>query len=363
MTDSGWDEPKNLKILIIEDNESDRLLISRSLKSITSYSFDVSVAHSLSEAKAFIQQERFHVALIDYLVEADFGTDIIPLLADQNPTCVPILLSGQITPEVHRRALEVGILASLSKDSLSGSQLEATIRQVLHTHRNHRAGTSANDAPSRGAEFPAALENNSNDMLSAGGNDKNLGSAHLPKPVVVNADLDNASSVDFSSKEIAPAAKGQTFNLQTVVLAALREMSLVDSVSDVFLLSQLSTLDMEVRGDADAFCKALSKFFAEIQAALPKGNILMTVFEPSELSNDIILICQELHDLGDISIDATSQHGVMLSAQQLLSVCDASIKFGNVGQDGRVEIVRVSLSKASNSPDINYSSSSSFYKH
>ncbi len=303
-----WVEPVDLKVLVLEDDRDDELLISRTLKSISSYNFDISVAETLKEAKDLIRKNYFHVAFIDYVIEDDYGIDIIPALITANPQCIPVLLSGQITPEVHRRALEVGVLASLSKDGLSGSQLETTLRQAFHSQHQ-----------------------------------KTQKDTNQPKQKWLRLDPAMAPP-----EQQETSTSSTTFNLQTATMEALKNLSAYDAVSDIFMLGQHSIMDMEVIGSKDAFQNSLTTFISCLKGSLPHETILVAVFESTALTNDLVLLCDGLDKFDLSKIESGGQHDIMFSSQELLASCDSSLKLGSTDYEGNAEIVRLSIAKPEN---------------
>ncbi len=119
-----------IRALIVEDEPADAKLIERVLDRLESYRVSSSVVGDLKSAQAAAARERFDVAFIDYDLGGHCGVDLVPQLA-QSGSCVSVLLTGQLTPAVHERALAAGVLASLSKDRLDVSAVEVAMRQAL----------------------------------------------------------------------------------------------------------------------------------------------------------------------------------------------------------------------------------------
>lgn len=121
---------RDIRALIVEDEPADVTMIERVLSRIESYRIHTSVAPDLKTARDVASRERFDVAFIDYDLGGACGVDIVPILAESG-SCASVLLTGQLTSKVHERALAAGVLASLSKDRLDVTLVEAAMRQAF----------------------------------------------------------------------------------------------------------------------------------------------------------------------------------------------------------------------------------------
>ncbi|MEQ8825431.1 MAG: response regulator [Filomicrobium sp.] len=142
-------EPEHLRILVVEDEPADRLLIERTLNKVKGFFTYVAYASDLETARQIMYDVPFDVALLDFMVVGECGAELIPELTERNPKCAPILVTGQLSPATHHHAILMGAVASLPKDKLDPLLLEVTIRHAVLTCLRSQASKSAEDSVRR----------------------------------------------------------------------------------------------------------------------------------------------------------------------------------------------------------------------
>ena len=124
----------NLRALLVEDSPSDALIISRLLRLSSEERFEVEHVTSLSEAMAAIARTSFDVVLLDLGLPDARGLDAFSMLGDKLSFPV-IVTSGMSDEKLAARAVKLGAQDYLTKDDLSGPQLERSIRYARERHR------------------------------------------------------------------------------------------------------------------------------------------------------------------------------------------------------------------------------------
>ncbi|OUR79693.1 hypothetical protein A9Q83_04700 [Alphaproteobacteria bacterium 46_93_T64] len=124
------DQPIN--VLIVDDDKVDRKLVKRLLNNVENCDYLIDEAKSFSTACAFIESKTYDVALIDYVLGAETGVQLIRELTNQNILMPCIMLTSMNSSECDNLALEAGASDFLSKDDLSSRSLERVIRYTLH---------------------------------------------------------------------------------------------------------------------------------------------------------------------------------------------------------------------------------------
>ncbi len=82
-----------LKILVIEDDQSFCLVISRWLKES-----EVKTTSNVSEALEFVKKENFNLAIVDYKVNGnETGVDFLKKINEQKSSLPVIIISGYTT--------------------------------------------------------------------------------------------------------------------------------------------------------------------------------------------------------------------------------------------------------------------------
>lgn len=128
-----------VRCLVIDDSETDCILIRRHLKRSTRWRFDITIANSIEGAIDLIRREQFDVAMVDYFLGADYGTRFIETAGGRNAPFPIILLTGLGAPRIDETALAAGASDYLEKQGLSTEMLERTILYARERHRYERA--------------------------------------------------------------------------------------------------------------------------------------------------------------------------------------------------------------------------------
>ena len=188
---------ESLNVLIVEDEPADAALIERTLRRMEGFKVEVKLATDLTAARRAVDQHRFEAALIDYSIRGDCGLDLVPHLTSPKQTCAPILLTGQLTHAVHRRAISAGVLASLPKDRLDPLLLGTAISHALQTRYLLAALHSCSDQLARAR----------NERLDVAGNFAHLLANALQPVVNCAAGLEDAIVSQGATAQVAGQAK------------------------------------------------------------------------------------------------------------------------------------------------------------
>ncbi len=125
-----------IKILMIDDDEEDFIIVKDLLIEIGSNRYVIDWTPSYKEGLKLILEKRHDVFLVDYRLGADNGLELIRE-AFKNGCVVPlILLTGQNDIEIDTQAMKVGVADYLVKGAISSSQLERTIRYSIAEAKN-----------------------------------------------------------------------------------------------------------------------------------------------------------------------------------------------------------------------------------
>ncbi len=136
MTRQSETEQVRGRILVVEDDVTVARTYSRMLRGL---GFDVDICPTLADARARLHAGRgFVIALIDVGLPDGSGLELLEDIRTRFPATVPLVVTGQLDPEVSLECWTRGVLA-LNKP-LVGAQLEALIMEVVvrHDHWVHR---------------------------------------------------------------------------------------------------------------------------------------------------------------------------------------------------------------------------------
>ena len=130
---------KPVKILIIEDDEDDYIIMKELLSEIDTRAFIITWANNYDEAVKLLKENDFDICMLDYRLGAHDGLEILKELTSFDTDVPVIFLTGQGEYRIDVQAMEAGAADYLIKDSLTSSILERSIRYTLDRASASRA--------------------------------------------------------------------------------------------------------------------------------------------------------------------------------------------------------------------------------
>gem|GEM_PF-277711 len=127
---------KQIKILLIEDDEADYLHIDALLKECRVGSYHITWARSFDGGLEFLENvdHDFHVCLLDYRLGGRSGVDLLRDHGSKFKTPV-IMLSGAGSYEVDAEAMRLGAADYFDKQEATSSILERSMRYAIRNYR------------------------------------------------------------------------------------------------------------------------------------------------------------------------------------------------------------------------------------
>lgn len=122
---------KPIKILLVEDDEDDYLIAKSYLSEIKQFPFKLDWVQTYAEAVEAIKKAHHEIYLIDYLLGAKSGLELLQMLKDTDKDLPAIMLTGKGDERIDRQAIELGAYDYLEKSSLRADALERSIRYAL----------------------------------------------------------------------------------------------------------------------------------------------------------------------------------------------------------------------------------------
>lgn len=119
-----------LKVLLIDDNESDQVLLKRFLSRLKEFQFDIKTAMNSKEALSINSAFRADIAFVDYFLGNETGLDIIHLLKNEYSELDCILLTGHGDESVVSEAFKAGASDYISKTELNTELIERSFRYI-----------------------------------------------------------------------------------------------------------------------------------------------------------------------------------------------------------------------------------------
>lgn len=130
-------EGETLRLLLIEDDEDDFLILRELLEDVPDRHFRLEWVSSYDEGRARALLREHDVLLVDYRLGADSGLALISELNAQPSPLPMILLTGLGDSELDGRAIELGASDYLVKGEFSGPMLARSIRYARDRAQIH----------------------------------------------------------------------------------------------------------------------------------------------------------------------------------------------------------------------------------
>ena len=123
-----------MKILIVEDSESEAFLIETLFRSNDGFAGELLHVADIDDARCHLENGGFDIAFIDHFLGAETGTSLIRSAGGRRCLTPMVLMSGNVSPEVEAEALAAGAMDYVDKDLLSSALLDRTVKFVLKNH-------------------------------------------------------------------------------------------------------------------------------------------------------------------------------------------------------------------------------------
>ncbi|MBL8702879.1 MAG: PAS-domain containing protein [Alphaproteobacteria bacterium] len=123
--------PPICRVLLIDDDEEDRLITRELLADVETRRFRVTCAETFGAGMDALGREAFDVVLVDYLAGGETGLDFIRRATAAGFTLPMILLTGLGAHEIDLEATAAGAADYLEKGKLNAELLERSIRYAM----------------------------------------------------------------------------------------------------------------------------------------------------------------------------------------------------------------------------------------
>ena len=149
MNESEQPVPDTLRVLLVDDDQVDRMAIERYARE-AELPFEIEMANSTSDARQRLKTSSYDVVILDYLLGDGTGLELIPEL-DDTPS---IIVTGSGNELVAAEALRIGAYDYLIKDSDGDylRMLEATAENAIERSRTQKELRQAHEGLEQKAE-------------------------------------------------------------------------------------------------------------------------------------------------------------------------------------------------------------------
>jgi two-component system, sensor histidine kinase and response regulator len=131
-----------IKILLVDDDEVDRMTVQRALKS-ASFPVQITEAESCADTLSELNQATFDCALLDYRLPDGNGLELVTQIRDRNIQIPLIVLTGQGDDQIAVELLKAGASDYLAKSKVSPGRLAQVLQNALRVHNAEAAAAIA----------------------------------------------------------------------------------------------------------------------------------------------------------------------------------------------------------------------------
>lgn len=135
----------SLKILIIEDDEDDYIIIKDLLNEIETNDFETTWAPDYDMALDLLENRAHDICMLDYHLGSHNGLEILNEVSKRGIDIPVIFLTGRGEYQVDVQAMEAGAADYIVKDNFTSSLLERSVRYTIDRTRTAHALQKAHD--------------------------------------------------------------------------------------------------------------------------------------------------------------------------------------------------------------------------
>ncbi|MFN8310770.1 MAG: PAS domain S-box protein [Chitinophagales bacterium] len=129
----------HLNILVIDDDRDDRFITITYLQEVESYTVTIEEAATYDEAWRKVRENRHDIYVIDYLLGARTGVELIRESITAGTNKPYILLTGKGDKRIDVEAAKAGAYDYLIKNELDAETLERSFRYCLQRYHSYQA--------------------------------------------------------------------------------------------------------------------------------------------------------------------------------------------------------------------------------
>jgi PAS domain S-box-containing protein len=145
-----------IKILIVDDDEVDRMVILRALKR-AGIQAEISTAESIAQAVAVVHQHSFDCVFLDYRLPGGDGLELLQTFRNEGFTMPIIVVTSQGDEKIAVEVMKSGGTDYITKQMLNTEGIAQIMRNAIRTHQTEteRRATSAALAASEARLYEA----------------------------------------------------------------------------------------------------------------------------------------------------------------------------------------------------------------
>ncbi len=129
------------KILLIEDDEEDKILLQKYLSRITHTQYELTWEATSAQGIYQLLSGQYDLCFLDYRLDGRNGIELVAEARQQGCTLPIVVLTGASSPELDIQALQVGADDYIDKAHLQGELLHRVIRYAIERRRAEQERT------------------------------------------------------------------------------------------------------------------------------------------------------------------------------------------------------------------------------
>lgn len=155
---------ETLKILVVEDDEVDRMAITRALRK-AQVAMELVEVDSCSKAIALLMQDHFDCVFLDYRLRDGNGLELVQQIRGMGSKVPLVVLTGQGDEQIAVELMKSGASDYLSKSKVSVNTLPRTLYQVVRVYRAEQEAEQASQRLRESEERYRLILEGSNDGI------------------------------------------------------------------------------------------------------------------------------------------------------------------------------------------------------
>lgn len=125
------DKLNNIRVLLVDDDEDDYLILKRTFRNIPNSPFKLSWSNSFDEARELVKSSDYDVFLIDYRLGAHTGLELLELAMPNKRSEPFLILTGASDTIIEQESIRLAAADYLVKGSLNPTNLSRALYYAL----------------------------------------------------------------------------------------------------------------------------------------------------------------------------------------------------------------------------------------